>query len=129
MATVTVLAKVASRSKGSIALDQWRGLALVMVLISHGFLHTGRTWGIGRIGVNLFFFISGILVYKSLNKPGSARELAIDFWKKRLRRLYPALLGYVVLMAPVVYYTGNILKLPDAADLHSFLLGDRKSVV
>jgi peptidoglycan/LPS O-acetylase OafA/YrhL len=43
---------------GSIALDQWRGLALLMVLISHGFFFTDRVNGIGRVGVNLFFFIS-----------------------------------------------------------------------
>ncbi len=34
---------------GSIALDQWRGLALVLVLISHGFFFTNRVNGIGRV--------------------------------------------------------------------------------
>lgn len=48
----------------SVALDQWRGLALmlVFVLISHGFYLTDRVHGAGRVGVNLFFFISGLLV-------------------------------------------------------------------
>src|SRR5207237_1796703 len=42
---------VRSRSLGnSAALDQWRGLALVLVLISHGFYFTGRVHGVGRIG-------------------------------------------------------------------------------
>ena len=50
---------------GSIALDQWRGLALVLVLISHGFFFTDRVNGIGRVGVNLYFFISGILVFRT----------------------------------------------------------------
>ena len=40
---------------GSIALDQWRGLALGLVLISHGFYFTGHAEGLGRVGVNLFF--------------------------------------------------------------------------
>lgn len=53
--------------KGSVALDQWRGMALILVLISHGFYFTGRVAGAGRIGVNLFFFISGILTFRSLN--------------------------------------------------------------
>ena len=53
---------------GSIALDQWRGLALVLVLISHGFYFTDRVNGLGRVGVNLFFFISGILVFRSLSR-------------------------------------------------------------
>ena len=46
----------------SAALDQWRGLALVLVLISHGLFFTSRVPGervpgLGRVGVNLFFFI------------------------------------------------------------------------
>ena len=60
---------------GSIALDQWRGLALIMVLISHGFFFTNRVNGIGRIGVNLFFFISGILVFRSLSRSKTASSL------------------------------------------------------
>jgi hypothetical protein len=50
----------------SVALDQWRGLALVLVLISHGFFFSDCVHGIGRVGVNLFFFISGVLVFRSL---------------------------------------------------------------
>lgn len=83
----------------SVALDQWRGLALVLVLISHGFYFTDRVHGAGRVGVNLFFFISGLLVYRSLARPGSGGGL--DFWWRRLKRLYPALAAYVALMLPV----------------------------
>ena len=53
---------------GSIAPAWWRGLALVLVLISHGFYFTDRVNGLGRVGVNLFFFISGILVFRSLSR-------------------------------------------------------------
>src|SRR5450631_1676352 len=85
---------------GSVALDQWRGLALVLVLISHGFYFTGRVHGIGRVGVNLFFFISGILVFRSLSRTRSATqwERTRSFWWRRLRRLYPALGTYVLAM-------------------------------
>lgn len=48
-------------SRGSVALDQWRGLALILVLLSHGFFFTGHVAGIGRIGVNLFFLYLGSL--------------------------------------------------------------------
>lgn len=94
----------------STALDQWRGLALVFVLISHGFYFTGRVYGIGRVGVNLFFFISGVLVFKSLKGHGdrTAWERTSQFWKRRLRRLYPALVAYVLAMIPVVYLLRNI---------------------
>jgi peptidoglycan/LPS O-acetylase OafA/YrhL len=42
----------------------------MLVLISHGFYLTDRVHGAGRVGVNLFFFISGLLVYRSLRKRG-----------------------------------------------------------
>ena len=89
----------------STALDQWRGLALVLVLISHGFYFTGRVYGLGRVGVNLFFFISGVLVFKSLTGYGDRTgwERTGLFWKRRLRRLYPALVAYVVAMFPIAY--------------------------
>lgn len=88
----------------SAALDQWRGFALVLVLISHGFYLTNKVHGLGRVGVNLFFFISGILVFRSLSRErgGTWLAMARDFWRRRLRRLYPALLAYAVLMIPVV---------------------------
>src|SRR5438477_10763337 len=85
---------VRSRSLGnSASLDQWRGLALVLVLISHGFYFTGKVYGIGRVGVNLFFFISGILVFRSLAKQrGTTKwQRGLGFVKRRLRRLYPAM--------------------------------------
>jgi peptidoglycan/LPS O-acetylase OafA/YrhL/lysophospholipase L1-like esterase len=101
------------RSSGagnSTALDQWRGLALVFVLISHGLYFTGRVYGIGRVGVNLFFFISGVLVFKSLTSHRDATALgrSLHFWKRRARRLYPALAAYVLVMIPIVFALRNV---------------------
>lgn len=83
--------------RGSLALDQWRGLALVLVLVAHAFHETSRVDGLGRVGVNLFFFISGVLVFRSLTAaPATAAwSRTRSFWFRRLRRLYPALLAYV----------------------------------
>jgi peptidoglycan/LPS O-acetylase OafA/YrhL/lysophospholipase L1-like esterase len=94
----------------STALDQWRGLALVFVLISHGFYFSGRVYGLGRVGVNLFFFISGVLVFKSLTSHGdtTAWERTWQFWKRRLWRLYPAVAAYVLAMIPIVYVLRNV---------------------
>jgi peptidoglycan/LPS O-acetylase OafA/YrhL len=94
----------------STALDQWRGLALVFVLISHGFYFTGSVYGIGRVGVNLFFFISGVLVFKSLTSYRDANnwDRARNFWKRRLRRLFPAMAAYVLAMIPIVYLLRNV---------------------
>ena len=109
--------------RGSAALDQCRGLALVFVLISHGFLFTDRVHGIGRVGVNLFFFISGILVFRSLarSRANSDWQRTRSFWWRRLRRLYPALLAYV----PVLLVASWILSLFPAtapvADLRAYV--------
>lgn len=70
---------------------------MLLVLVSHGFYFTDHVHGIGRVGVNLFFFISGLLVYRSLarNADGGA------FWWRRAKRLCPALVAFVVLMFPI----------------------------
>ena len=80
------------KRSNSLALDQWRGLALVLVLVSHGFHETGRVDGLGRVGVNLFFFISGILVFRSLTGASTSGSWtrSVSFWHRRFRRLYPA---------------------------------------
>jgi peptidoglycan/LPS O-acetylase OafA/YrhL len=108
---------------GSTALDQWRGLALVLVLISHGFYFTGRVEGIGRVGVNLFFFISGILVYRSLSRSRAASpwERTRSYWWLRLRRLYPALFAYALAMLPLAWFLQHRPNLPPDSDFGSYL--------
>jgi peptidoglycan/LPS O-acetylase OafA/YrhL len=110
---------------GSIALDQWRGLALVMVLVSHGFYFTDRVNGIGRVGVNLFFFISGILVFRSLSRmrPATNWERTSTFWWRRVRRLYPALLAYTIAMLPVAWLWQNQPNVPPNSDFASYIKG------
>ena len=111
-------------SKGAVALDQWRGLALILVLISHGFLFTGRVNGAGRVGVNLFFFISGILVYRSLIKEtGGGWKIIRSFWWRRWRRLYPALIAYVLTMLVAVTFLQRLPGQPPASDLPSYVRG------
>ena len=108
---------------GSIALDQWRGLALILVLISHGFFFKERDNGIGRVGVNLFFFISGILVFRSLSRARAATdwERTRSYWRRRLRRLYPALLAYVLAMLPLAWLLQHRPNLPPDSDFGSYL--------
>jgi peptidoglycan/LPS O-acetylase OafA/YrhL len=104
-----------------VALDQWRGLALV--LISHGFFFTNRVNGIGRVGVNLVFFISGILVYRSLSRAKEATEWqnACQFWWRRVRRLYPALVAYVLVMVGGAWWLQRLPNQPPSSDFSHYL--------
>jgi peptidoglycan/LPS O-acetylase OafA/YrhL len=108
---------------GSVAIDQWRGLALILVLISHGFFFTNRVNGIGRVGVNLFFFISGILVFRSLSRSKGVTQWqnARRFWWRRFRRLYPALLTYIVAMLLGTWLLQGRANLPPRSDVFSYL--------
>jgi len=109
-------------ARGSAALDQWRGLALLLVLISHGFFFTNRVNGAGRIGVNLFFFISGILVFRSLAKSAEGPwERTTSFCWRRLRRLYPALLAYLAVIVAAGYFLQRIPGQPPHSDFASYL--------
>ncbi|HYG34018.1 MAG TPA: acyltransferase [Clostridia bacterium] len=92
-----------TQSPADRSLDQWRGLALLLVLISHGFFHTGRVPGVGRAGVNLFFFISGILVFRSLSRgPQDSVIGSRYFWVRRIKRLVPAKYFYLLCMTLLV---------------------------
>ena len=105
------------------ALDQWRGFALVLVLISHGFFFTDRVNGIGRVGVNLFFFISGVLVYRTLSRSRSKTswDRTRSFWWRRFRRLYPALLVYLALIVPAMWWLQRLPNLPPESDFRTCL--------
>jgi peptidoglycan/LPS O-acetylase OafA/YrhL len=119
----TTISDAERDAQGCLALDQWRGFALVLVLVSHGFYFTGRVSGIGRVGVNLFFFISGILVFRTLSRSRAVSDWARcrSFWWRRFRRLYPALLAYVFLMLAPMWWLQRLPNLPLESDFHSYV--------
>jgi len=109
-----------TENPGSVALDQWRGLALVLVLVAHALHESHYVDGLGRVGVNLFFFISGILVFRSISH-GSQTPVwqAISrFWHRRLRRLYPALLAYVATIMVAHYWLQRLPGPPSTWDFN-----------
>src|SRR4051812_41217398 len=110
-------------ASGSLALDQWRGLALILVLVSHGFFFTNRVHGFGRVGVNLFFFISGILVFRSLSRSRADGwwQRTRSFWWRRLRRLFPALIAYVIAMLLPVWVLQHLRNLPPGSDFSTYV--------
>lgn len=77
------------------ALDGLRTLAILIVVLYH--LHVPQFEG-GFIGVTVFFVLSGFLITTLLlgERRRTGRVRLGSFWVKRLLRLYPALLAFVV---------------------------------
>jgi len=96
------------------SLDSLRGLAIIFVLIAHyfsnGIGYDGVTlllgkydinFGfIGRLGVILFFLLSGFLIISSLQKNSNI----FVFYKKRFLRIYPPYLFSIVIVALISFF-------------------------
>src|SRR6516165_2700913 len=67
-------------------LDVARGLAALLVLLSHAFGHVPGAAALGRAGVVLFLVVSGFIIPASLEQGGSNAR----FWLRRFFRLFPA---------------------------------------
>lgn len=100
-------------SKGRLLeLDSIRGLAALAVVFYHFFYRYNSLYehdlaytsfaSYGIYGVNLFFMVSGFVIYWTLNRT----ENAIDFIVSRFSRLYPVYWFSVVLTFIVVFSFG-----------------------
>lgn len=90
-------------------LDGWRGLAITGVLFGH--FVTTQGINLGRLGVELFFVLSGRLMAEILfvrNKP------LAEFYPRRLSRIYPALLAFVAAMLAAATVVGGEPTIPQA---------------
>ncbi|MCJ8320347.1 MAG: acyltransferase [Colwellia sp.] len=75
-------------------LDGWRGLAILFVLISH-FIPIISGINLGRLGVDIFFVLSGLLMSKIL----FIRRVPLNiFYKRRISRIFPVLFIFVTTM-------------------------------
>jgi peptidoglycan/LPS O-acetylase OafA/YrhL len=92
------------------ALDGLRGVALLGVL----FFHAGGALPGGYLGVDLFFVLSGYLITSLLlaEKRDTGRIVLKEFWVRRARRLFPALLS----LMPAIAVYGRFFAKPD--ELH-----------
>lgn len=114
-------------------LDALRGIAAMLVVLFHFttrydelYQHTGPTlfslpWG--HLGVNLFFMISGFVIFMTLER--TARPM--DFVVSRASRLYPAYWVAIALTFGITHWLGLPGKEVDAASalmnltmVHSF---------
>lgn len=88
-------------------LDGLRGISVIAIILYHLFPDTVKG---GFLGVSFFFVISGYLLAVTSDYEWDSGKFAIgQFYKKRIKRIYPALLA-------VVFITLGTLKLaaPDA---------------
>ena len=82
-------------SKRLLELDALRGIAALMVVFYHYFYHYNEMYGhqsipvswsfVGRLGVALFFIISGFVIFWTLSRT----ERPLNFIVSRFSRLYP----------------------------------------
>lgn len=79
-------------------LDGWRGLAIILVLLSH--FAPIRFIDLGRMGVDVFFVLSGMLMSNIL----FCKKVPLNvFYKKRISRVFPVFFVYVSLLYLVSY--------------------------
>lgn len=77
------------------ALDGIRGLAILMVMISHFIFHTWEKTGwyrvlqAGWLGVDLFFVLSGFLITGILLDTRQRSDYFSRFYKRRVLRIFP----------------------------------------
>ena len=85
-------------------LDGLRALAVLAVVASHVGL---RFCSGGFVGVDVFFVISGYLIGGILLREvaANARIDYLDFYERRIRRIFPALLAMLVAVTFVAYQT------------------------
>lgn len=95
-------------------LEGLRGVAVGIVMLSH--LGLGDVFP-GEFGVNVFFLISGFLITRLLldEQARSGRIRLGAFWMRRVLRLYPALLGLVVLGGGIYAAMGGWLSVGQVA--------------
>lgn len=95
------------------ALEGLRGLAVIGVLL----FHDDRLVG-GFLGVDLFFVLSGFLITGLLidERRRTGTIALTSFWRRRARRLLPALLALVAVMIPVMYWLGSPSQLKSARE-------------
>ena len=90
-------------------LDGWRGLAVLCVLFGH--FVTSEHINLARLGVELFFVLSGRLMAEML----FVREKRLSiFFPRRFSRVYPALFVFVTAMFAVAWSRGIEPTAPQA---------------
>lgn len=90
-----------------------RFIAVTMVVLFH--FKFSHFYG-GYAGVDVFFVISGFLMQEICNKEIEFKNWVINFYKKRFKRIYPALLIMVIFTFILALYSETPLGLKEFAN-------------
>ena len=79
-------------------IDGLRALAIICVIINH---FNKKLLPSGYLGVDIFFIISGFVITSSIvgRKNNNFKEFIFDFYRRRIKRLFPALIIFVIIMS------------------------------
>jgi peptidoglycan/LPS O-acetylase OafA/YrhL len=104
-------------------LDGWRGLAIAFLLLGHFFPLPGLNFG--RIGVDFFFVLSGLLMAQLLFVE---RVPLKRFYQRRVARIFPAVYAFLALMTLLYLAGGRTVDWSEtwraALFLNNYLPGD-----
>lgn len=86
-----------SKKKYISEIDGLRAIAVIAVIINH---FDKKLLPGGFLGVDIFFVISGFVITSSLvsQKDNSIKQLLINFYLRRIKRLCPALFFFIFVM-------------------------------
>lgn len=95
-------------------LDGWRGAALVAVLVSH----FGGPFFLGRLGVDAFFVLSGLLISMMLY---DRKQTLHTYFVRRAARILPSFVAYVLFVYLAYGASGKPPQAQEVIAMLSFL--------
>ena len=97
-------------------LDGWRGCAILLLLVGHFFPIPGINFA--RVGVDLFFVLSGLLMCRLL----FIKKVPIKvFYLRRIARIFPAFFFYVFLTLTYFFFTNQVIDLKETITASLFI--------
>jgi peptidoglycan/LPS O-acetylase OafA/YrhL len=91
------------------ALDGFRGVSIILVLA----IHAGAYGYMGRMGVDMFFVLSGFLITSLLLEEWDENGCISlkRFYARRVLRLFPALIAVLLALMVFIFFRGNAYEI------------------